>query len=141
MPAAGVAAVFDLPEHQLELPAYPASAGAARRFVGNALDSYGFHDGTVTETALLLTSELVTNALLYTAGTIGVAVGLAGDCVRVSVGDRSPVLPRRRAVGPDATSGRGLRLVDALAEDWGVDHVLGDGKAVWFLLRGSGGPP
>ena len=113
----------------------PSSAGAARRFVGDALSHLGVGGGTLAETAVLLTSELVTNAVVYTAGTIEVAVQRADGAVMVSVGDQSEVTPRPREPELGDTSGRGLGLVEALSEAWGVDQPPDNGKAVWFLLR------
>lgn len=56
--------------------------------------------------------------------------------VRVEVSDGLPEGPRLRDPGPQAESGRGLRLLEALAEGWGVvPH--GDGKGVWFTVRGG----
>ncbi|MDG4535067.1 ATP-binding protein [Streptomyces sp. AV19] len=108
------------------------------------------------ETAELLTSELVTNALLHTDGGAVVSAVLTGGPaalakgrLRVEVRDlcaRRPAL-RASAAAPDpgnpgggtadvsgtATSGRGLLLVDSLADCWGV-RAHGVGKAVWFEL-------
>ena len=125
------------PEQRMELPALPSSARVARRFVGDALVALGVHSADVAETAVLLTSELVTNALLYAAGTIEVAVQRGEMSVKVRVGDTSPVSPVPRQPGPDDPSGRGLGLVEALSESWGVDQQppQDGGKAVWFLLR------
>ena len=93
----------------------------------------------MTDTAVLLTSELVTNALAHTpsgtGGSFEVIVWRDADSVLVAVlddgSDRSPA-----AVGPDleSESGRGLGLVGFLADRWG--HQGGaTGRAVWFLLR------
>lgn len=84
------------------------------------------------EIGVLLTSELVTNALLYAQGRITVRVIDGDGAVRVTVHDagRQPVAPRR--VSTEATSGRGLALVEQLASSWGVDLVEDDGKEVWF---------
>ncbi|MDQ3146741.1 MAG: ATP-binding protein [Actinomycetota bacterium] len=119
----------------MELPAIPSSARTARRFVGDALASFGVGGGDLAETAVLLTSELVTNAVLYTGGTIEVAVQRADGAVVVSVGDSSTVSPQPRRPGPEDPSGRGLGLVEALSEAWGVEQPSSEGKAVWFLLR------
>jgi serine/threonine-protein kinase RsbW len=122
------------------LPAVPSSARTARRFVDDALAHFGVGDGALTETAVLLTSELVTNAVLYTAGTIELAVHRLDDAVKVSVGDSSAMAPEPHRPGPQDASGRGLGLVEALSEAWGVDPPPGGdredaGKAVWFTLR------
>ena len=116
-------------ELRLELAPRPASAAEARRFMARALDGLSPSN---REIGILLTSELVTNALLYAQGRITVRVRAGEGAVRVVVQDGShqPVAPRR--VGADATSGRGLALVDQLSSAWGVDLVEDDGKEVWF---------
>ena len=119
-------------EQRLELPAQPASARRARRFVGDLLREGA--DG-VCDVCVLLTSELVTNAVLYAQSDIEISVRLSRDRVRVAVGDASSVPPVRRLVGTEATSGRGLALVEALSSAWGVDTSrTGAGKEVWFEL-------
>lgn len=114
------------------LPADPASAAAARRFVSDVLTEWDAPH--LLDTVLLLTSELVTNAVLYTADEVDLRLVLSSRRLRVEVVDSSGERPvRLRSVDPGATSGRGLLLVEALAERWGVD-VHGVGKAVWFEL-------
>lgn len=119
---------------RLQLPARPTSPGEARRFVGDVLRGHGLAADEVVEAALLLTSELVTNAVLYAAGTIDVDVDIDLRAVRVEVGDHSAQVPTPRDAGPDETSGRGLHLVEAIARAWGVEQQRDDGKVVWFEL-------
>jgi anti-sigma regulatory factor (Ser/Thr protein kinase) len=121
------------PEQRLELPPRPASAAAARRFVSDVLRPLG---AATREVGVLLASELVTNALLYAQGLIEVRVQADEDCVRVSVRDTNHQTVAPKHVGPQATSGRGLALVEAMAADWGVDLIPDDGKEVWFELPG-----
>jgi len=125
---------MDVKTTRLELPARPTSPGEARRFVGEVLRDRGFDTGEVVEAALLLTSELVTNAVLYAAGTINVDVEIDLRAVRVEVGDHSGEAPAPRDASPEETSGRGLRLVEAMARAWGVEREPEDGKVVWFEL-------
>jgi anti-sigma regulatory factor (Ser/Thr protein kinase) len=82
----------------------------------------------------LLVSELVTNVVLHARSTARVTVEHFGDRVRVTVADGSSMPPRLRDYGPEAVTGRGVFLVDRLAQDWGVDIAEGDddGKRVWF---------
>ena len=107
--------------------------------------------GDVTPDAVLLTSELVTNAILHADAdggdqVISLSLSLGDDSVRIEVADVDPKPARlvRRGVG--ATGGRGLRLVDALAQNWGVSAAP-PGKSVWFELGsevsagGVGVPP
>lgn len=119
-------------EQQVELPPRPDSAAVARRFVAEALSAVGDDQ---REIAVLLTSELVTNALLYAQSPITVRVLRQASTYRVGVRDESPVDVRPRHVGIEATSGRGLALVQQLSGTWGVDDVDGLGKEVWFELR------
>jgi anti-sigma regulatory factor (Ser/Thr protein kinase) len=87
----------------------------------------------------LAADELVTNALIHTDGgaivTLRVLSG-AERRLRVEAEDRSSALPRRHDTGESGVSGRGLLLVDRLAEAWGVES-RGSGKYVWceFIIR------
>lgn len=80
---------------------------------------------------LLCLSEVVTNAVRHAASGVRLTVWREDDRVRVEVADSSPVLPVRRSPAPDASSGRGLRILDHLTEAWGTRPVAG-GKVVWF---------
>lgn len=116
-------------EHELELPPRPTSAAEARRFVGRALEDAA---EPARDVGVLLASELVTNALLYAQGRITVRVLETDEAFRVVVGDGSDRQLRPRQAGPEATSGRGLTLVEQLSTAWGVVHIEDDGKEVWF---------
>lgn len=116
----------------LQLPSAPTSVGDARRFVGAALEELGAF--SVSEVAALLTSELVTNAVVHAGGPIRIHVEGHAGTVRISVEDTSPSKPQPRAAGERAVTGRGLGLVEQLAQRWGVDEQE-DGKVVWFELR------
>ncbi len=87
----------------------------------------------VSECAALLTSELVTNAVLHAATPFTVTLHLMADRIRVDVADSSPVAPSLKDYATDAATGRGLTLFNTLASDWGVQPVMG-GKIVWFEL-------
>jgi hypothetical protein len=87
----------------------------------------------VSECAALLTSELVTNAVLHAATPFTVTLHLMTDRIRVDVADGSPVPPSIKDYATDAATGRGLTLFNTLASDWGVQPVIG-GKIVWFEL-------
>lgn len=86
------------------------------------------------DAALLLTSELVTNAVVHCEGAVLLGVHMAGDAVRVVVtdGGRGEVRVADDFRWPEG--GHGLRMVDALSTRWGVDRVDGAGKSVWFEL-------
>jgi anti-sigma regulatory factor (Ser/Thr protein kinase) len=85
------------------------------------------------ECAALLTSELVTNAVLHAATPLSVTLHLLADRIRVDVADGSPVIPSLKDYGTDAATGRGLTLFTTLASDWGVQPAS-NGKIVWFEL-------
>ncbi len=84
----------------------------------------------------LLTTEAVTNAVKHgpDEGEVTVAVSVAGGGWRVAVTDGSPQLPAVRQVGPQASGGRGVMLIDRLAADWGVERHDGAAKTVWFRV-------
>lgn len=117
------------------LPCDPRSVGAARRFVTSRLVAWGH--SALTDTAALLVSELVTNALLHAGSAVSVAVSDTEGCVRVEVADTSPVHPRQRHNSLVSGTGRGLVLVDRLARGWGAEQ-RDTGKAVWFELCDGG---
>ena len=90
-----------------------------------------------SEIAELLTSELVTNALVHTDRDAVLTVTVSPDGLRVEVRDFVGRRPRLRApIADDGTHGRGLVLVESLADAWGV-RAHGVGKAVWFELNGG----
>ena len=76
-------------------------------------------------------SELVTNAVNYSKGLVELTVRQSGDQIRVEVSDTNPSAPTMRQPGPDG--GRGLHLVHAVADRWGVDRHA-HGKTVWVEL-------
>ena len=118
-------------EARTRLSSHPTSAGAARRFVRDVLHQSSA--GLREEPVLLCTDELVTNAIVHVQTDIEVVVRLDADVIRVEVHDQSDRPPLRRMPPIDAESGRGLQLVEALSERWGVDAAAGhQGKAVWF---------
>ncbi len=127
------------PGESLLLPAGPQAARLARARVGRLLADWGLT--RLCDTALLLTSELVTNVVLHTDGAPSLTVVRSGGGVRVTVSDGSPVQPVRRRHSSSATTGRGVALLDDLADEWGVDrHPDGPGKAVWFVVSGDRDP-
>ena len=113
------------------LPRDPRSSAAARRFVEEALRRWDCAE--LLDSVELLVSELVTNAVVHGRSKADVAVLLAPESLRVEVSDSSPEAPAPRDVDDDATSGRGMALVEALASAWGVVPRPG-GKTVWFEL-------
>ncbi|MFD3682494.1 PAS domain S-box protein [Streptomyces sp. NPDC058613] len=115
------------------LAARPSSVGEGRRFLRSALAAWDGVDDQLCETACLLASELLSNAVSHGCGPVRLRLRRAGRELSVEVCDGSPVLPQARFAPPDAESGRGLLLVDSLAESWGTLPTT-EGKAVWFSL-------
>jgi hypothetical protein len=87
-----------------------------------------------SERAVLLTSELVTNALVHSEGDQRLTVTTDADGVRVEVGDGSSDLPVARPRDDEATDGRGLLLLEVCASSWGARPTT-RGKCVWFSIR------
>jgi anti-sigma regulatory factor (Ser/Thr protein kinase) len=114
---------------KIDLPADPASPGRARRFVTDALDDVE----TDVERAALLVSELVTNAVLHAGTELEVAVEVRPRLVQVSVRDGSRAQPTLRRYDRYAATGRGLHLLETLADRWGVD-AEDEQKRVWFEI-------
>ena len=106
-------------------------AGRARGLVAGACE--GLPEDLVN-TAQLLTSELVTNAVMYGDGELEMRVRRSPDQVLVEVLDQSPEEPELLPLDPDRPGGNGLRLVQALAYQWGIAHFPRS-KSVWFVVR------
>lgn len=85
----------------------------------------------VISCAALLTSELVTNAVLHASTPLCVTLHLLPDRIRIDVADGEPSFPSIKEYGQDAATGRGLTLFSTLASNWGIQAVDG-GKIVWF---------
>ncbi|GAB2992736.1 ATP-binding protein [Streptomyces pseudoechinosporeus] len=136
---------------QLEIGPDPAEVGRARRWVRSRIAGSGIGaDEPLAETLILLVSELVTNAVVHTGrpavlrlslpgaagdaateeGTSGEADREAAVTVRLEVADTSARPPRPRCADGDETNGRGLALVDGLADRWGWSPE-GAGKRIW----------
>jgi anti-sigma regulatory factor (Ser/Thr protein kinase) len=120
---------------RLRLALEPASAHRGRAFLRAQVTGWDLAiDADQVDVLELLTSELITNSLVHARSELEVTVHHDQRGVRVSVSDLDS---RRPIISPHddgALGGRGLVLVDALADDWGVDD-LPEGKAVWFRLR------
>ena len=116
----------------LVLEATRRAPGQARRAVRAVLARAGHDD--VVDTAEMLTSELVTNAVRHAHDdSVGLDIQADGE-VRVAVTDGSQALPVLRQPGELDTDGRGIAMVNGLARRWGVELRGGSGKVVWFEL-------
>ena len=115
----------------IELPPEPRAAGEARHFVFDRLCPCVGAD--VAETAMLLTSELVTNVIVHARTPMRLDLDLDGSAVRVAVVDEVPRTPALRREHEARLTGRGMNLVETLATQWGVEPIP-PGKKVWFEL-------
>ena len=121
--------------HEIELVAEAVSLSSARQFVAMHL---GEHDlSCLVDDMRLVVSELATNALLHAQTPYTVALAGDGRSVLLTVQDGSSAAPVPATADGMDTGGRGLSIVSALSDDWGVIHRLGEGKAVWasFVVR------
>ena len=119
----------------LELPPEPIAIQIAREFVTNHCSTFA---PELVDDAELLVSELVTNAITHGQPSIVMRVRREPPGIGVEVhdqGDAEPLLPSEDP-DDDLPSGRGLRIVAAIASSWGVRPADdGDGKIVWFTLH------
>ncbi|MEU0969321.1 SpoIIE family protein phosphatase [Streptomyces sp. NPDC005917] len=111
----------------------PEAARHARRFSRRILRSWAVTDDLM-DAALLVVSELVTNALIHTDGPVRLDLTLVDHRLRIAVADASPRSPVKPSnIGWEATGGRGILLVEAMSAAWGTVPVSG-GKQVWADL-------
>ncbi|WP_328299388.1 ATP-binding protein [Streptomyces sp. NBC_00435] len=116
---------------QLEVGPDPAEVGRARRWARSRLAGCGIGDDEpLAETLILLISELVTNAVVHTGCPAVLRMLFGEPGVRVEVADASDRAPSPRQAAGDDTGGRGLELVDGLADRWGWQRE-GAGKRIW----------
>ncbi|MEV6950590.1 SpoIIE family protein phosphatase [Streptomyces sp. NPDC051183] len=127
------------PLRQRLLPGDPDAPAMARHLIRAAAAAWGAWDQA--DEIELAADELMTNALVHTDGVGHVSMRLTSEGrIRIEVEDTSSALPRRREADDWAVSGRGLMLVDRLADAWGVEP-RGGGKCVWceFAVPGRDG--
>jgi anti-sigma regulatory factor (Ser/Thr protein kinase) len=123
----------------------PASAGEVRRQLGADLTDAGLPAAVIGD-ATLVVSELVGNAVRYAAplpgGVLEVSWTVDAECVRLRVSDGGGMsVPVRHDAGPEDVRGRGLAIVAALAQDWGVElsrNGAGPTSTVWVELPVKG---
>ncbi len=122
--------------------AEPERIAAARQQLRDLMHDWADEDQV--DSAVLMVSEMVTNVLVHTDGDALLVAEITGELhrrrIHVEVADASDDMPHLRQPGEMASSGRGLVLMELLAETWGVDP-RGDGKSIWFeLYEGSSAP-
>ncbi|MEU7225480.1 SpoIIE family protein phosphatase [Streptomyces chrestomyceticus] len=114
-----------------DLPGTPSSVPEGRRFLLRTLRAWGLT--ALADTALLLSSELLTNAVRHASGPLTLRVWYSARELGVEVVDGSTPRPRARLADTAEENGRGLMLVEALADAWGT-RPGAVGKTVWFTL-------
>jgi anti-sigma regulatory factor (Ser/Thr protein kinase) len=131
-----VSSPYDRRVHdEVVLPPLPTSVKAARQFVRGALD--GVEAGDAAADALLVVSELVTNAVVHAQTDITVRVNTDERPSRIEVADGSADVPGLRLPSAGEKAGRGLLIVEHFTHEWGVDRTAG-GKVVWFTVAQEG---
>ncbi|RVX45525.1 anti-sigma regulatory factor (Ser/Thr protein kinase) [Nonomuraea polychroma] len=113
------------------LPSVPSGVGEARSLVRSKLTGWGLED--VIDDCLLIVSELITNAIRYGGAAYALRLEDREDRLYGEVFDPGDGEPRPCSMDVDALSGRGLQIVAAIADDWGVSAANG-GKVVWFSV-------
>lgn len=130
----------------LTVPPHTASSGRVRHWAAECLHDWQVPADTV-DAAVLMLREAVSNAIVHARTDATVSIALAGGYLEVSVTDLAPGQPPRPlrraatdAAGPSASagslaeSGRGLQMIDMMAQAWGFQDVAA-GKQLWFRLR------
>jgi anti-sigma regulatory factor (Ser/Thr protein kinase) len=124
--------------YQLTLAPTVDAVGVGRRLVSEALSEWELD--ALAHTATLLTSEVLTNSLLHARTQIVLTVERTEPkAVTISVHDGSPIIPRRRRHAQDATTGRGLELLDRLSQSWRIEPEE-SGKTLSFTLTADTDP-
>jgi anti-sigma regulatory factor (Ser/Thr protein kinase) len=110
-----------------------ALVGVARRAAGRWLSERGCR---AVDDALLVLSELVTNAMVHAGAGCTIEMQHHDDRLRLEVRDQSSQAPRMRVVRASDLGGRGLHFVDGITEAWGWEPTV-DGKRVWAVVRAA----
>jgi anti-sigma regulatory factor (Ser/Thr protein kinase) len=125
--------VTALPIACVQLPPALESVPAARSCTTAALRAWGMGSSVLEDVALLLT-ELTTNAIRHAHGIVGVEVDLDGERLTVRVCDEEEALPHVEHPSLEDEGGRGLWLVETIADRWGWETAGPGGKVVWFQV-------
>lgn len=112
-------------------------AGSIRAVRAVVHDLMAGEPAEVRDAAVLLTNELVTNALVHGDGRFSLEIDRGRDAIVVAVSDRNPDVPRVLHPSGDREHGRGMAIVDSLADAWGTDWQP-TYKVVWFELLMAG---
>ena len=114
---------------RIDLPRNPSSVATARRFIEARVSAWSF-PRRAGEQLVLIGSELVTNAVLHARTDLTLTLELDDGRARISVKDQSQAPATLRHYRTDALTGRGLGVVAALSDSWGISAAA-DGKVVW----------
>jgi DNA-binding NarL/FixJ family response regulator len=119
-------------EASIDLPRASTSARLARQFVASRVTEW--HLDELLDDALLVTSELATNAVTHADSPCRIRLSISSAALRIDVLDKGPGTPEPQPESRTAEHGRGLHLVDALTTAWGLEVLPGEGKLVWAEL-------
>jgi anti-sigma regulatory factor (Ser/Thr protein kinase) len=111
--------------------ASPDSVGEARRFASEYIADLS---PELRDTVSLMVSELSTNSLVHACVGFEVTIDRSLHLLRVAVTDQGDGTPAVQTPGSYEPHGRGLRIVEALSDHWGITEASGDGKTVWFQI-------
>jgi len=120
--------------HTRTFPHQPESVPAARRFATGVLRGAS---AETLEAVELMVSELATNCIRHTDSGFELTITRTGTDIRVSATDGAGGTPEMRSPKPTDPSGRGLKIIDMLSSEWGVEQSAGAGKTVWFTVPES----
>jgi anti-sigma regulatory factor (Ser/Thr protein kinase) len=112
-------------------PHEPQSVPAARHFATSLLRDTA---RDTLEAIELMVSELATNCIRHTDSGFDLTIIRHGGDIRVEATDQAGGTPTMRSPEPTEPSGRGLRIIDMLSADWGVETGAPRGKTVWFTI-------
>jgi anti-sigma regulatory factor (Ser/Thr protein kinase) len=119
-------------------PHEPESVPAARRFATSALRDVS---PDTLEAVELMVSELATNCIRHTDSGFELTITRTGGEIRIEATDGAGGRPRMRSPKPTDPSGRGLKIIDMLSAEWGVDQRAAAGKTVWFTVPDPASAP
>jgi anti-sigma regulatory factor (Ser/Thr protein kinase) len=122
-------------EALVHLPSDVASLGQGRRFVARTLRDWNVDESRI-EPVMLVANELVANAIVHAGSAPVLSLAESGADLLLRVSDESRALPVPQAPTVDEAGGRGLMLVEALCDRWGID-TDGAGKSVWVAFSGT----
>jgi anti-sigma regulatory factor (Ser/Thr protein kinase) len=127
-----------MPNYQVELEHDPASARRARELIARCADAFGRTPHV--ELAQLIVTELVANSVRHAGPPLFVSCEPTDEGLRITVRDGSFEHPVMRRAQPTDERGRGIRLIDVLSDQWGVDDHPDGTKSVWVEVRARSGP-